>query len=195
MDKQLKPKPIFYANCFAKLQQIAKDMGYNLLLHGSMSRDFDLVAIPWTDNPREHMELIHAFCDYLGVKKSDDKAYYLYSVLLANREAYVINLNRNSLANADGGVVDAQYYLDISFTPFFPIETQTAIDKIDREIAVHTSILRKANIMIQMTGKNVYWERKVGQKKRGVAYFVYTWRNASNKIGELCRCRKILTKP
>lgn len=113
-QKPIKVKPHFYAVCLEGLQQIAKEMGYNLLMHGSMNRDMDLVAVAWIDEPKTHIELIQAFCDYLGVPKFNDAEHYMYSVLGGGRHSYVINLNRGGKFN---GYLDAQYYLDISFTP------------------------------------------------------------------------------
>lgn len=115
--KPIKPKPHFYAVCFEGLQQIASDMGYNLILHGSMNRDMDLVAIPWVDEPKTHTELLDAFVIYLGVPKPfrpTSDAHYLFNVLPGGRSSYVINLNRGGKYN---GYEDAQYYLDISITP------------------------------------------------------------------------------
>jgi hypothetical protein len=42
------------------LQQIAKRHGYALAVHGSLHRDFDLVAIPWVEEASEPMTLIKA---------------------------------------------------------------------------------------------------------------------------------------
>ena len=39
----------FYACMYAELAEIARGHGYALAVHGSMARDFDLIAIPWTD--------------------------------------------------------------------------------------------------------------------------------------------------
>ncbi len=116
-DKPIKPKPHFYAHCFNGLQAIARNLGYNLVLHGSMNRDLDLIAIPWSDNPQTHLSLLLAFCEYLGVPvlTNTDGAYdFMHSVLPGGRNSYVINLNRGGRFN---GYVDEEYYLDISITP------------------------------------------------------------------------------
>lgn len=112
--KPLKPKPIFYSMCFPRLQQIALEHGYNLLIHGSMSRDMDLVAIPWIDEPKPHIDMLDAFSMYLKdvVSAGDDP--YCHSLLPGGRDSYVISLNRGGKFN---GYVDEQYYLDISITP------------------------------------------------------------------------------
>ncbi len=118
--KPLKAKPHFYAQCFKGLQEIARELGYNLVIHGSMNRDMDLVAIAWVDEPKSHIEMIEAFVDYLGVFKHIEndierkKLLYNYSMLPGGRSSYVINLNRGCKYN---GYTDEQYYLDISFTP------------------------------------------------------------------------------
>lgn len=112
-DKPLKPKPIFYATCFEGLQKIARELGYNLLIHGSLNRDFDLVAVPWVDRPSPEMVLIRAFDVYFRGKSCDDARYYLFQKLPGGRNSYVINLNRRE----HGGEEDKEYYLDISITP------------------------------------------------------------------------------
>ncbi len=120
--KPIKAKPHFYAVCLKGMQEIAKEMGYNLIVHGSMDRDLDLIAVAWVDEPKSHIELIEAFIDYLGVFKHVEKdlerkkLLYCFSVLPGGRSSYVINLNRGSKFNS---YVDEQYYLDICFTPLF----------------------------------------------------------------------------
>lgn len=117
MKKPVKARPAFYALCYQQLQSVAREMGYNLLIHGSMDRDMDLVAVAWVDNPKPHIEVLNAFSDTLGVERPtnplgfDD---YLFSMLPAGRSSYIINLNRGGLFN---GFFDEQMYLDISFTP------------------------------------------------------------------------------
>lgn len=120
-DKPVKTKPHFYAVMLNGMQEIAKSLGYNLILHGSLSRDFDLVAIPWVDTPAKHIELIEGLCEFLGVGKyvNNKKESYLYSVLGGGRHSYVINLNRGGRYN---GYVDEQYYIDISITPLADID-------------------------------------------------------------------------
>lgn len=39
-----------YVAMFKVLSDLARDHGYALAVHGSVARDFDLVAIPWTDS-------------------------------------------------------------------------------------------------------------------------------------------------
>lgn len=116
-SKPIKPKPHFYAVCFEGLQQIAKDCGYNLVIHGSMNRDMDLIAIPWIDEPTSHFDMLDKFCNYLGVPIPVNgrlERDYMFSILGGGRFSYVINLNRGGKFN---GYLDAEYYLDISITP------------------------------------------------------------------------------
>lgn len=115
--KPIKAKPQFYAVCLKPMQEIAKEMGYNLVVHGSMDRDLDLVAIPWVNDPKSEGEFIQALDMFLrGVKYEDAgiERGYMFSVLPGGRRSYVISLNRGGHWNQ---YTDEQYYLDISITP------------------------------------------------------------------------------
>lgn len=115
--KPTKPRPQFYAMCFPALQDIAKAKGYNLIMHGSLNRDMDLVAVPWIDEPRPELELIQAFDMFLRGTEYEEKGAhrgYMHSTLPGGRHSYVIHLNRGGIWN---GYNDEQYYLDISVTP------------------------------------------------------------------------------
>lgn len=117
MNKPAKAKPAFYSHCYMELLLTSVDHGYNLLIHGSMNRDMDLVAVPWINDPKTHLELLDAFCETLGVpvqRNGKGNPDYMHSVLPGGRDSYIINLNRGGKFN---GYVDEQVYLDISFTP------------------------------------------------------------------------------
>jgi len=52
-----------YIMLYPTLCEIARENGYALAIHGTVTRDMDLVAIPWIDNPCtpiKLMELISA---------------------------------------------------------------------------------------------------------------------------------------
>ena len=55
MSKPLHAKPNIYAYYFEALKAIAKEYGYNLVVHGSMNRDLDLIAIPWVNDPKPEL--------------------------------------------------------------------------------------------------------------------------------------------
>lgn len=110
--KPIKPKPHFYAACLSSLQPIARELGYNLLIHGSMDRDMDLVAVPWVDDPKPELELIRAFDQCLRGLTSTGN--YDHSMMPGGRSNYIIQLNRGMKWN---NYLDEQWYLDISITP------------------------------------------------------------------------------
>jgi len=49
-----------YCALYPMLLQIAKDHGYSLAVHGSLHRDLDLVAVPWTEEASDALTLITA---------------------------------------------------------------------------------------------------------------------------------------
>jgi hypothetical protein len=50
-----------YVALYPMLVQIARRHGYALAIHGSVARDFDLIAVPWIDEASEPLTLIKAF--------------------------------------------------------------------------------------------------------------------------------------
>lgn len=110
---------MLYAWFLGLLQDKAKEMGYNLILHGSLNRDCDMVAVAWTDDPRPSFELINELYFILRDCRLENKEQFLYSVLPGGRESYVISLNRQLISEdhpdyKEGVQHDQQYYLDIS---------------------------------------------------------------------------------
>ena len=56
--------PVF-ASMYCGLCDIARSNGYALTVHGTMSLDFDLVAIPWTDEAIAPYNLAKQIAEYL----------------------------------------------------------------------------------------------------------------------------------
>ncbi len=128
--KPLKPKPMLYAWCFSLLQAKARECGYNLLIHGSLDRDGDFVAISWTLNPKPSVELINEFYKILrGIDmisfagEEAAKLHWLYSIRQDGREHFAINLNRGGyVGESKEYEKDPEYYLDISVVNLNPIK-------------------------------------------------------------------------
>ncbi len=47
-----------YAQLLPKIREAAKPLGYAIAIHGSMKRDFDLVAVPWIEEAASAEELV-----------------------------------------------------------------------------------------------------------------------------------------
>jgi hypothetical protein len=126
IQKPIHAKPSLYAFYFEALKEIAVKYGYNLVLHGSMNRDLDLVAIPWQEEVKSHEEMIEEFIEAIGGKlmfangieraHAPDQDWPKYKVTHHGRMQYVINVNRECKM-IDGDWVDPQYYIDISVIP------------------------------------------------------------------------------
>jgi hypothetical protein len=117
MEKPVKAKPGLYAMYYMHLKQIAEHYGYNLVIHGSMDRDLDLVAIPWIDNPASEQIMIKDFQEYLtGMTLTKPSGDVHYTTLPGGRHGYVICLNRGDKNGEWVRFEDQQYYLDISVT-------------------------------------------------------------------------------
>jgi hypothetical protein len=63
MKKLLDPSPAraaAYAALYPMLVQVARRHGYALAIHGTLQRDFDLIAVPWIENASDGLSLIRA---------------------------------------------------------------------------------------------------------------------------------------
>lgn len=55
-----------YAVMYPKLAEVARANGYALAVHGTAARDFDLVAIPWTEAAVDALTLVKALRGVAG---------------------------------------------------------------------------------------------------------------------------------
>lgn len=80
--------------------------GYALALHGSMARDLDLIAVPWTDDASDPDVLIMAFHKFIVSKAHVDiKGKYHATKKPHGRLAYAMSIGYEG------------HYLDISVMP------------------------------------------------------------------------------
>ena len=56
-----------YVAFYPMLAEIARDHGYALAIHGSVTRDFDLIAIPWRSDALDATDLINKIAKYASM--------------------------------------------------------------------------------------------------------------------------------
>lgn len=96
--------PVLYASYFGILKEIAEKYGYALTIHGSLVRDFDLVAIPWIENAGSHLEMMSEMRKALGSESYDGKPFDTEEVKPFKRVAYTIG-------TGGGGYIDLSVIL------------------------------------------------------------------------------------
>ena len=57
-----------YAALYKDFAELARKHGYALAIHGSLQRDFDVIAIPWVENPSEPINVIKELCSTFAVE-------------------------------------------------------------------------------------------------------------------------------
>lgn len=67
----------WYVMAYTQLDRIACRYGYALALHGSMTRDLDLIAVPWTQDAEPPDELLQAIKDFILDRTGTKIAYQL----------------------------------------------------------------------------------------------------------------------
>ncbi len=59
--------PGFYACFVPAFIDVAREHGYALGFHGSMATDFDIMAVPWTEEATSGRKLVEALAERVGV--------------------------------------------------------------------------------------------------------------------------------
>lgn len=96
--------PAMYVVYFGLLQQIFNKNGYALCVHGSIMKDFDLVAIPFDHKISPHDKVLTEVKEMVGLSKQEVVGYRMTGLEPHGRMCYAIECG-------GGG------YFDISFTP------------------------------------------------------------------------------
>jgi hypothetical protein len=55
-----------YAQLLPRIREAAKALGYAVAIHGSMNRDLDLLAVPWTEDAAAPAALVESVRDAVG---------------------------------------------------------------------------------------------------------------------------------
>lgn len=123
--------PAMYVAYFGILEKIANEHGYALCIHGSVARDFDLVAIPFDEKIKPHKQVIDAIRKAVGMKGIVDEIHNIVGHEPHGRTVYTIECGA-------GG------YFDLSFTPTLEEAMQQVRNKVMKEAEVK-KILKTVN--------------------------------------------------
>lgn len=63
--------PAYMVGIYPALAAAARTKGYALALHGSLQRDLDLVAIPWTDDAADPKDLLSVLCEEFDIETNN----------------------------------------------------------------------------------------------------------------------------
>ena len=94
--------PAFYVTLWLGMTKTANRCGYALTMHGSMNRDMDLVAVPWTDNCDTGWQLVYTLAKKHGLMIGNPRP----TIKPHGRKAWVLML---------GG--ETHSYVDLSVMP------------------------------------------------------------------------------
>jgi hypothetical protein len=95
--------PFYAAGLYPQLAKVFREHGYALAVHGSVGRDFDLIAVPWVAEAGDPQDVIAACLAKFAFDKIPGQT--VYSPRAHSRIAYKLHLSFGDCA------------LDISFTP------------------------------------------------------------------------------
>lgn len=97
-----------YCAMYPSLAEICRSHRYALAVHGTMGRDFDLIAVPWVDNPSEPQAVV----DEITTKHAVNEVANSPEMMRHNRLCYTLAMY-------------GEFFFDFSFMP--------AINKVEVE--------------------------------------------------------------
>jgi len=113
--------PPYYSIIYSQLDRVVQRFGWALTLHGSMSRDMDVVLIPWTEDAEHEDKVVDAIRIFVegkyltgrrkrneqkaGASSQDGMAHFSVSEKPHGRRAISLFIGVST------------YYLDISIMP------------------------------------------------------------------------------
>lgn len=102
---QIKPNyaPIYAAALYPELAKIFIKHGWALAVHGSLARDMDLIAVPWSEAVDDPETVIDEICSHFDIRVID--APERVGIKNHGRIAYTISVGHGECA------------LDLSFMP------------------------------------------------------------------------------
>lgn len=55
-----------YSQILPRIRAAGKEMGYAIAIHGTMTRDLDVLAVPWVEEAAEPLALVNMIADVVG---------------------------------------------------------------------------------------------------------------------------------
>ena len=112
----------YYASLLPIIRELAREHGYAIGVHGSMSRDLDVIAVPWVEKPKKPESLIIAI-EKAIIGASHMRKYWKETVSNKplGRKAYSIHIGWTGRNFTKTGTkrYKGMAYIDISFTPAY----------------------------------------------------------------------------
>ncbi len=85
--------PVYAAALYPDLAQLFRKHGYALAVHGSLQRDFDLVAIPWTETPSTPEDILREIISKFAIRIIGTETHKLHG-----RKAWSISIGHGDCA-------------------------------------------------------------------------------------------------
>ena len=123
--KPIHAKPSLYSFYFEVIKAIGLKYGYNIVLHGSLNRDLDLIAIPWEEMIGDKDQMVDEIVSVIGGilsmqnRSVDNPIGTRFGLKPNGRIVYIININRDiqykyNIVSEIKEYTDPQYYIDLS---------------------------------------------------------------------------------
>jgi hypothetical protein len=142
--KEATSSPVFCA-IYPELATLAREHGYALSIHGSLARDFDLVAIPWADEVQPPQSLVDAIVREFAFDQHGEPITKAHG-----RTCY-------SLLGRLGWVG----HIDLSFVPSGTYTAEQQVSSVDSHLIIKFQTAEAQNhfkLWLCESGEQSYWD-------------------------------------
>lgn len=91
-EVKIQIRPAVYTILYPKFCEAALELGYALAIHGSMGKDFDLVAIPWKEYAASVTDLVKALDAVIGDTMWSEHNFKSGSITIHGLHSFTLSL-------------------------------------------------------------------------------------------------------
>lgn len=99
-----------YIGIYPELAELTRKHGYALAAHGSLARDFDLICVPWIENPSDPEIVVKEITKTFALKEIGEP-----TIKFHNRKVYTLSISYG------------ECFIDLSFMPL-----QINLEKVEK---------------------------------------------------------------
>lgn len=140
---------------FRLIWEAARSVGYAVGLHGSMKRDVDLIAVPWTESAGTAQDVIDAIGKAIGARpipgRHSDKPHGRFALNLDHPEQYAKHLDLSIMPRLATPSLDAQGLVEALILAAFDVLSHDTDESEPAHVAGTKLLTKKFSIILGLS--------------------------------------------